>query len=619
MICPFLGLKFFDEEDSHLFFGRDEQVADLLTKLRDARFVTVIGSSGSGKSSLVRAGLIAALRSGHLPEAGSRWRFVTTRPGENPIGNLVRDLRRVKGLATAESYPSLEATIRHHSHGIVAAVEQAQLAADENVLIVVDQFEEIFRWQGESADADVASQESATYVRLLLAAAASPDARLYVVLTMRSDFLGNCSQFLDLPERINDGLYLIPRMRRDQLRTAIEGPALVAGAEFSQRVVQEMLNQLGESADRLPVLQHALRRTWRAWEALGAQGPIDVAHYESTGGLHECLNLHSESVFQRLTTEQQRIAEVLFRRLTQQDARLRKVRRRISIDDGRLATGATADDFDVTVAAFANEEARLILTDNDLLDITHESLIAQWRRLDRWTAEEAEAGRQLQLYVTLKSVQSYLQGDALEKAIAWRDNGLHDERWSERYGGGYTAARDWVDRSREQRDQQAREAAAAARVERKRLFKLALLSLVVALAFGVLTVMTYLQYQNAAASEARARDAQAAAEGQRARAEREAATALAESGRARQSEQVAITASGRAEESLQTAQSLQRAAERQARIYQARELASEGGSSSGEQSPTGATESPALRCGGDLCARRRVGAEHRERSLSGTD
>jgi WD40 repeat protein len=571
--CPFLGLKFFDEADSYLFFGRDEQVADLITKLRDARFVTVIGSSGSGKSSLVRAGLIAALRSGHLPEAGSRWRFVKTRPGENPIGNLVRDLRQESGIGTAEPPASLEATIRHHSHGIVAAIAHAQLAADENVLIVVDQFEEIFRWQGESKDAAAAVQESATYVRLLLAAAAAPGARIYVVLTMRSDFLGNCSQFLDLPERINHGLYLIPRMRGDQLREAIEGPALVAGAEFSQRVVQEMLNQLGDSSDRLPVLQHALRRAWREWEAQGASGPIDLEHYEATGGLNECLNRHSEAVFLGLTSEQQRIAEVLFRRLTEQDARLRKVRRRISIEEGRLAADGTTDDFDAVVRAFADEEARLILTDNDLLDITHESLIAQWRRLDQWTADEAEAGRQLQVYVTLRSIQSYLQGEALDKAVAWRDNSLHNERWSERYGGGYSVAKDWVDRSREERDRRAHEAASAERAARRRLMKLALVSVIVALAFGLLTFTTYLQYQNAAASEARAREAQAGAEQQRVRAEREAATALAESNRARISAQVAITATGRAEESLLTARTLQQTAERQTRMYQARELA----------------------------------------------
>jgi hypothetical protein len=152
-------------------------------------------------------------------------------------------------------------------------VEQQRLAADENLLLVVDQFEELFRFQSMSG-----GEEAAAFVNLLLEAARSRTASIYVVLTMRSDFLGDCAQFRDLPEAINDGQYLIPRMSRSQRRQAIVGPVAVGAAARGQpvamtpRLVQCLLNDVGDNPDQLPVLQHALMRTWDTWAAAQANG-----------------------------------------------------------------------------------------------------------------------------------------------------------------------------------------------------------------------------------------------------------------------------------------------------------------------------------------------------------
>ena len=142
--APFLGLRYFDEEQSHLFFGRDVQVNDILEKLRRSRLVTVMGSSGSGKSSLVRAGVVPSLKAGFLGDAGPRWRIAKMRPGSSPISNLGRELEK------ALSVPGLEVTLRRGPLGLVQAVEECRLPAKENVLVIADQFEELFRYQRES-------------------------------------------------------------------------------------------------------------------------------------------------------------------------------------------------------------------------------------------------------------------------------------------------------------------------------------------------------------------------------------------------------------------------------------------------------------------------------------
>ena len=244
--APFLGLRYFDEEQSHLFFGREVQVNDLLDKLRRSRLVTVMGSSGSGKSSLVRAGVVPSLKAGFLSDAGPRWRIVKMRPGSSPIANLGRELEK------ALSVPGLEVTLRRGPLGLIQAVEECRLPARENLLVIVDQFEELFRYQREADHPEAAREEVAAFVKLLLEATNQQECPIYLIVTMRSDYLGNCAQFRDLPERINEGLYLVPRMRRDQLEQAITGPVAVEDATITPRLVQKLLNDTGDDPDQLP-------------------------------------------------------------------------------------------------------------------------------------------------------------------------------------------------------------------------------------------------------------------------------------------------------------------------------------------------------------------------------
>ncbi len=185
-----------------------------------------------------------ALRGGMMAGAGSGWRIAVMRPGGDPIGNLAAELVKKDVLAEAgaglrahEAEAVIEATLRGGSLGIVDVARQGRLGEHEKLLIVVDQFEELFRFRAAQEN-DEHADEAAAFVKLLLEAAQQRELSIYVVLTMRSDFLGDCAQFQGLPEAINDGQYLIPRMTRDERRFAVTGPVGVTRGKISRAARQ---------------------------------------------------------------------------------------------------------------------------------------------------------------------------------------------------------------------------------------------------------------------------------------------------------------------------------------------------------------------------------------------
>ncbi len=227
----FPGLRPFKTEEAHLFFGREGQSEEILHRLRSRRLVAVVGASGTGKSSLINAGLLPYLYGVFMARAGSRWRIATFRPGNAPIGNLSHALNDSEVLGSAGHDPDeaarnsvlLEVTLRRSGLGLIEAIRLARLDKNENVLIVVDQFEELFRF-ADAAHWHARGKRCARFRKIAAGGSrAQQDVSVYIVLTMRSDFIGDCARIQDLPEAVTSGLYLIPRMTRDQQRAAIEG------------------------------------------------------------------------------------------------------------------------------------------------------------------------------------------------------------------------------------------------------------------------------------------------------------------------------------------------------------------------------------------------------------
>jgi WD40 repeat protein len=492
---PFPGLRPFESEESHLFFGREGQSDELLARLRRKRFLAVTGTSGSGKSSLVRAGLLPALHGGLMAESAvAAWSVACFRPGSDPIGNLAHALAEVAGLASLSGDLGIETTLRRSGLGLLEAARLARMPAGQSLLVVVDQFEELFRFKA-SVEAG-RPEDAAAFVKLLLEATAQAEVPVYAVLTMRSDFLGDCAQFRDLPERLNDAQYLIPRMTRDQRREAITGPVLVGGGRIAPRLVNRLLNDLGDNPDQLPILQHALMRTWDLWARTAACGELDIEHYEAVGGMDTALSRHADEAFEELDSRQREITESLLKNLTERGADNREIRRPARLAELAAVTEATDAEVIAVVDVFRREgrsflmpRADVPLAADSIIDISHESLIRGWQRLRAWVEEEAQSAqmyRRVAENAALHALgQAALWRDPnLTQALQWREERRPNVAWAGRYPGDFATAMAFLDASREE------QTAGARREQRGKLNRrLSLLAAVLIIAVGSLILV----------------------------------------------------------------------------------------------------------------------------------
>jgi cell division protein FtsL/energy-coupling factor transporter ATP-binding protein EcfA2 len=505
LLNPFPGLRSFEPDEAHLFFGREAQVDELLARLGRTRFLSVIGVSGSGKSSLVRSGLIPSLHGGYMAKAGNSWRIAICRPGDGPISNLAAALADPVLLGDPD-HPrelvtgTIEATLRRGERGLLEAYQQARLPQPDNLLVVIDQFEELFRFKRSSraTSQSAADDEAAAFVRFLLVASQSDEVPVYIVLTMRSDFLGNCAELHGLPEAINSGQYLIPRMSREQRRTAITGPVAVGGSQITQRLVMRLLNDVGDSPDQLPILQHALMRTWDYWQKEHRDAePIDLHHYLAAGTLAEALSLHAEEAFGELDSDHlRRCAEKLFKCLTQLDEEGKGIRRPETVSKICAVTGFRQDEVSLVIEAFRKPgrtflmpPAGVPLTGATVIDISHESLMRVWWRLRLWVDEEADSARQYRRLA--EAAEMYQQGRAgllrdpeLELLLQWRRKVQPNRAWAVQYDPDYEQVVVFLELSEEER---IREIVTREREAKKKLSRLRLLSL--SLLIGVIVMV----------------------------------------------------------------------------------------------------------------------------------
>lgn len=461
LVNPFPGLRPFRSDEHHLFFGREEQTSSLLQLLRKNRFLAVVGTSGSGKSSLVRAGMIAELHGGTMTRAGSTWEVMILRPGGSPIENLARAMVEAD-LYDAEdpgSLPRLKATLSRSRYGLVEAMKQSDVFEEgTNLLVVVDQFEELFRFRQQGVDSE---ETAAAFVNLLLTASEQAECPIYVAITMRSDYLGDCSEIPGLAEAVNDGEYLIPRLMRDQKRDAIEKPVGVGGAKISPLLVQRLLNDVGDDPDQLPVLQHALMRTWDAWTKRGEPDrPIEQADFEATGGLASALSNHADEIYDAFPDDAHRAAcEKIFKTLTEKGSDNRGIRRPTRLADlqaiafsDRDTVVEVLDAFREAGVTFLMPGSEVELTDRTVVDLSHESLMRCWQRLRGWVEEEAQSAR---IFRRLLDTARLWRDDKaglfrdpdLQIAISWRDEEKPNAEWAEQYGGNFDEAIGFLDQS----------------------------------------------------------------------------------------------------------------------------------------------------------------------------
>lgn len=497
---PFPGLRPFQFHENHLFFGREGQSEELLRKLRRNRFLAVVGTSGSGKSSLVRAGLLPLLYGGFMAQAGPQWRIALFRPGKDPIHNMAVALnsptpfepgymesqedsaaetnaeqisaeqaalnKKLEADLKLVKVAALETTLRRSAVGLVDYVRRARMREGENLLVVVDQFEELFRFK-EKAEGNNSQDEAAAFVKLLLEAVEDETAPIYVVLTMRSDFLGDCAQFRDLPEKINESQYLIPRMTRDQRRDAITSPAAVRNAKMTQRLLNRLLNDVGDNPDQLPILQHALMRTWDFWaQGNGANGEIDLEHYEAIGGMAEALSKHADEAYNGLPdARSKQIAEKMFKALTETVTDSREVRRPSELREICAVAEATEEEVKPVIEVFRHPGRSFLmpppgveLEANTLIDISHESLIRNWVLMKDWVKDEAQSARIYRRVAEAAALyregrEGLLTDPGLQFALDWREKVKPNKDWAKRYHPEFDATLEFLKKSEERRDE----------------------------------------------------------------------------------------------------------------------------------------------------------------------
>ncbi|MBT1703453.1 nSTAND1 domain-containing NTPase [Chryseosolibacter indicus] len=463
---PFPGLRPFSLDEAHLFFGREGHIDEILVKLAQHRFVAVMGYSGSGKSSLMYCGLVPVLYGGFMTQTGPHWTAILVRPGSSPIDNLAESIidhlllsKKLEIKNKREHKAIITSVLRSGPQGLVEVSQYIQSKSGENVFFLIDQFEELFRYK-ENLSVET-QNEALLYVNLIHTAITQQEVPVYVALTMRSDFIGNCSAFPGLTQWINLSNYLVPQMTREQKKMVIQGPVAVAGGKISERLVTRLLSDIGNNQDQLPILQHALMRTWDYWVENRDPGePIDLRHYKAIGRISEALSQHANETFDELSIRSKEIAEVLFKNTTEKGQDSKGMRRPAKLS--LIAKLAEAEEEDVIEVvehfrkagrSFLMPPANVPLSGDSIIELSHESLMRIWKRLNVWVEEEFESA---QMYKRLSEAAAMYQigktglwrPPDLQLALNWQKKQRPTREWAQRYDDAFERAIVFLDTSR---------------------------------------------------------------------------------------------------------------------------------------------------------------------------
>jgi len=443
---PFPGLRPFRPEESDLFFGREKESEEIINKLLTNKFVTVIGASGSGKSSLINSGIIPKLP-GIKAKKKPSWKVISLHPGNDPLMSLANAF--AKSIIVDQDFDQSDNSVISHMEDnpdwIVSAMKNLILKPGEKVLVIIDQFEEVFG-TGSDIPLSIINDKAQKFAGLIENAIRQKSVEIYILISIRSDFVAECASFHGLIQLINNSSFLVPRMTRENYKSVIENQLKYAGAEIDPKLVDIILNDLGDQSDQLPVLQHLLMRMYLFWKEHNGTGrPIDQSDYSAVGTLSGAISRHADEAYNELSPDGKDICRRLFQAITGKGSDNRGFRHPLAL--GRIMSIIECGQTELTeiVEKFRKPSRSFIIPHHDkplnndsVIDLSHESIMRLWGRLKEWIDDEAASVR---MYRRLSEASTmYQQGKTtllknpdLQLAINWRDKQKPTLKWAERY------------------------------------------------------------------------------------------------------------------------------------------------------------------------------------------
>ena len=412
---PYKGLRAFEEADAAFFFGREALTQELVSRAGESRFLAVVGPSGSGKSSVVRAGLVPAIRRGALP-GSEHWLVAEMIPGAHPLEELEASLLRIAVNPPASLIEQLEQDER----GLLRATKRVLPADDSELVLVIDQLEEVFTLERDE-------ERRVQFLSAVHHAVTDPRSRVHVVTTLRADFYDRPLMYRGFADLLRSYVEALVPLSPDELERAIVGPAKAVDADLEQGLLAEMMRDVADEPGALPLLQYALTELFERREGR----TLTREAYREIGGVSGALGRRTEELYGELDQEGQDAARQLFLRLVTlgegaEDTRRRVLRSEIaSLEVDHLAMVTVIDMFGASRQLSFDRDAR---TGAPTIELAHEAMLTAWPRLHRWIdvarddvrTERRVAAAASDWIEADRDASFLLAGSRLEQAEAWR-------------------------------------------------------------------------------------------------------------------------------------------------------------------------------------------------------
>jgi WD40 repeat protein len=448
---PFPGLRPFAPEDRDLFFGRKAESDEIIAKLLKNRYITLIGTSGNGKTSLINAGVLPGIM--NLKNEGSAvWKILSFTPGKDPFGNLSDILSNgINGIGQKGiDRDSIYSDLLNNSGGFSEVARKYLIKSDENVLLVIDQFDEFFRYI--SPGKSDTTQAALKFTDFLIESALKQDPKVFIIVAIRAEYLTECSHYKGLIRLVNNSNYIVPPIGPENLREIIEAPVNI-GSRIDHSLVDEIIADLKGRTDQLSLLQHTMMRTWTLWNQLGdLEKPLTRADYIGAGTIDDALSLHAEEAYEELSAHSKGICAVMFKAITRKGTDNRGKRHPSDIATIMSVARCSKEElyeviekFRIRERSFIKPQADVILNDATIIEIQNECLIRSWDRLRKWIDDEDSS---IRMYLGLSEASAlYQQGKAnlckqpdLQAAINWRDLFKPSLSWAVQFNPAFERA-----------------------------------------------------------------------------------------------------------------------------------------------------------------------------------